>query len=141
MSGGDEVSALVLDLGSHTCKAGYAGEDAPKAVFPSVFGVVEVDAKGADGDGGKGEGAADEGPEAKRVKLEGGSGAAAVAAGAAGASANGSTPGGKRKLFVGSNALGYRRDFMEVVPSVSNGLLSDWEGVAAIWSMHLRIGY
>lgn len=32
----DEVSAIVLDFGSHTCKAGYAGEDAPKAVFPSV---------------------------------------------------------------------------------------------------------
>lgn len=32
----DEVSAIVVDLGSHTCKAGYAGEDAPKAVFPSV---------------------------------------------------------------------------------------------------------
>lgn len=38
----DEVSAIVLDLGSHTCKAGYAGEDAPKAVFPSVsvFNIV-----------------------------------------------------------------------------------------------------
>lgn len=34
--GADEVSAIVVDLGSHTCKAGYAGEDAPKAVFPSV---------------------------------------------------------------------------------------------------------
>lgn len=32
----DEVSAIVIDLGSHTCKAGYAGEDTPKAVFPSV---------------------------------------------------------------------------------------------------------
>lgn len=32
----DEVSAIVVDLGTHTCKAGYAGEDAPKAVFPSV---------------------------------------------------------------------------------------------------------
>ena len=30
------MSAIVVDLGSHTCKAGYAGEDAPKAVFPSV---------------------------------------------------------------------------------------------------------
>ncbi|KAL9303552.1 hypothetical protein ACSQ67_020815 [Phaseolus vulgaris] len=37
MYGGDEVSAIVFDLGSHTCKAGYAGEDAPKAVFPSVL--------------------------------------------------------------------------------------------------------
>ena len=36
----DEVSAIVIDLGSHTCKAGYAGEDAPKAVFPSVSVVL-----------------------------------------------------------------------------------------------------
>ncbi|KAF8114313.1 hypothetical protein N665_0039s0077 [Sinapis alba] len=41
MSGGDEVSAIVIDLGSHTCEAGYAGEDAPKAVFPSVVGAVD----------------------------------------------------------------------------------------------------
>lgn len=32
----DEVNAVVLDLGSHMCKAGYAGDDTPKAVFPSV---------------------------------------------------------------------------------------------------------
>ncbi|EFJ32170.1 hypothetical protein SELMODRAFT_266988 [Selaginella moellendorffii] len=40
MYGGDEVSAIVVDLGSHSCKAGYAGEDAPKAVFPSAVGSV-----------------------------------------------------------------------------------------------------
>jgi hypothetical protein len=28
----DEVGALVFDLGSHTSKIGYAGEDAPKVV-------------------------------------------------------------------------------------------------------------
>ena len=32
----DEVSAIVLDVGSYTVKAGYAGEDTPKAVYPSV---------------------------------------------------------------------------------------------------------
>ncbi|KAF3562323.1 hypothetical protein DY000_02017226 [Brassica cretica] len=31
-----EVSAIVVDLGLPTCKASYVGEDAPKAVFPSV---------------------------------------------------------------------------------------------------------
>lgn len=31
-----EVSAIVVDLGSHTCKASNVGEDAPKAVFPSL---------------------------------------------------------------------------------------------------------
>lgn len=32
----DEVNAVVLDLGSQQTKAGYAGEDTPKYVFPSV---------------------------------------------------------------------------------------------------------
>mmetsp|Transcript_7968 Transcript_7968/g.17549 ORF Transcript_7968/g.17549 Transcript_7968/m.17549 type:complete len:438 (-) Transcript_7968:184-1497(-) len=40
MYGGDEVSALVLDIGSTATKAGYAGEDCPKFVVPSSVGVV-----------------------------------------------------------------------------------------------------
>ena len=32
----DEVSAIVIDVGYTNCKAGFAGEDNPKAVFPSV---------------------------------------------------------------------------------------------------------
>ena len=32
----DEVSAVVVDIGSTCTKAGYAGEDCPKFVFPSV---------------------------------------------------------------------------------------------------------
>ena len=32
----DEVAALVLDGGSMFFKAGFAGDDAPRAVFPSV---------------------------------------------------------------------------------------------------------
>lgn len=32
----DEVNAIVVDIGSCTTKAGYAGEDTPKCVFPSV---------------------------------------------------------------------------------------------------------
>ncbi|RNA06276.1 actin 6B, partial [Brachionus plicatilis] len=39
--GGDEVGALVLDVGSYTTRAGYAGEDMPKADFPSYYGVIE----------------------------------------------------------------------------------------------------
>ncbi|KAJ3338776.1 actin [Gonapodya sp. JEL0774] len=34
----DEVAALVIDNGSGMCKAGYAGDDAPRAVFPSIIG-------------------------------------------------------------------------------------------------------
>ncbi|KAF2535257.1 hypothetical protein F2Q68_00021756 [Brassica cretica] len=53
-----EVSAIVVDLGLPTCKASYVGEDAPKAVFPSVkltlfspeLGVIVVGAVAVDVD-------------------------------------------------------------------------------------------
>ncbi|KAI5628276.1 actin-like protein 6A, partial [Silurus asotus] len=38
--GGDEVGALVFDIGSYSVRAGYAGEDCPKADFPTVIGVT-----------------------------------------------------------------------------------------------------
>ena len=34
----DDVTALVLDNGSGMCKAGFAGDDAPRAVFPAIVG-------------------------------------------------------------------------------------------------------
>ncbi|KAM9987801.1 hypothetical protein ACTFIZ_003154 [Dictyostelium cf. discoideum] len=34
----DEVKSIVIDNGSYMCKAGFAGEDAPRAVFPSIVG-------------------------------------------------------------------------------------------------------
>jgi actin-related protein len=34
----DDVAALVIDNGSGMCKAGFAGDDAPRAVFPSIVG-------------------------------------------------------------------------------------------------------
>ena len=33
----DEVGAVVLDFGTATCKAGFAGKDAPQSVFPTVI--------------------------------------------------------------------------------------------------------
>ena len=47
MYGGDEVCAVVVDVGADTTKAGYAGEDSPKTVFSSAVGVL------AGEDGGK----------------------------------------------------------------------------------------
>jgi actin beta/gamma 1 len=34
----EDVQALVVDNGSGMCKAGFAGDDAPRAVFPSIIG-------------------------------------------------------------------------------------------------------
>ncbi|XP_078659406.1 actin, muscle-like [Branchiostoma floridae x Branchiostoma belcheri] len=35
---GDEATPLVVDNGSGMCKAGFAGDDAPRTVFPSIVG-------------------------------------------------------------------------------------------------------
>ena len=34
----EDVAAIVCDNGSGNVKAGFAGDDAPKAVFPSIVG-------------------------------------------------------------------------------------------------------
>ncbi|KAK8515633.1 hypothetical protein V6N13_139395 [Hibiscus sabdariffa] len=107
MYGGDEVSAIVIDLGSHTCKAGYAGEDAPKAVFPSVVGCI--DQMDADDDKENNDSETNN-RNADSNKLK-----------------------GKRKLYVGSQALGFRRDHMEVVSPLKDGVVVDWDIVDNIW--------
>ncbi|KAJ8086375.1 NuA4 histone acetyltransferase subunit [Marasmius tenuissimus] len=38
--GGDEVSALVLDIGTSSVRAGYAGDDSPKAIIPTQYGFI-----------------------------------------------------------------------------------------------------
>ncbi|KAI9788556.1 MAG: NuA4 histone acetyltransferase subunit [Peltula sp. TS41687] len=39
--GGDEISALVLDPGYSSVRAGFAGEDVPKSVVPSHYGYID----------------------------------------------------------------------------------------------------
>ncbi|KAF8826542.1 hypothetical protein HHX47_DHR5000050 [Lentinula edodes] len=48
--GGDEVSALVIDIGSSSLRAGYAGDDAPKAIIPSSYGYIPPSAHSDNGD-------------------------------------------------------------------------------------------
>jgi len=117
MYGGDEVAAIVLDLGSNTCKAGYAGEDAPKAVFPSVVGSIEQTGMA---DAVKVEGDLESSDAKMNVKLDS------------------EKSKSKRKLYVGSQALGYRRDFMEVIPALKDGIVADWDVVDSIWDHAFR---
>lgn len=49
--GGDEIGALVLDPGTHSTRAGFAGEDTPKSLIPSNYGAVSASAKKFYGDG------------------------------------------------------------------------------------------
>jgi actin, other eukaryote len=36
----NEIPAVVVDVGSDTIKAGFAGDDAPRVIFPSVVGHI-----------------------------------------------------------------------------------------------------
>ncbi|XP_072349551.1 actin-like protein 6B isoform X8 [Scyliorhinus torazame] len=49
----DEVGALVFDIGSYTVRAGYAGEDCPKADFPTTVGLLNHEEAAMDIDGEK----------------------------------------------------------------------------------------
>ncbi|MQL74324.1 hypothetical protein Taro_006673 [Colocasia esculenta] len=119
MYGGDEVSAIVIDLGTYTCKAGYAGEDAPKAVFPSVVG--SIDQTGGVDDT-KFEKDTDSVSELKNDGRQFVTDEAKA----------------RRKLYVGSQALGYRRDYMEVVSPIKDGVIVDWDIVDNIWDHAFR---
>ena len=37
---GDDVSSVVLDIGSFNVRAGYSGEDCPRSILPSYVGVL-----------------------------------------------------------------------------------------------------
>ncbi|XP_022766324.1 actin-related protein 4A-like [Durio zibethinus] len=104
----DEVSAIVIDQGSHTCKAGYASEDAPKAVFPSVVGSIDqMDAVDVDNENNDFE--------------------------TNNSNVDSNKPKGRRRLCVGSQALGFRRDHLKMLSPLKDGVIIDWDIFASIW--------
>ena len=38
---GDDIGAIVADIGSHKCRIGYAGEDSPRANFQTSVGILK----------------------------------------------------------------------------------------------------
>ena len=65
--GGDDISAIVLDPGSSSTRAGWAGEDTPRVVAPSsygwLYGDVELEEAQAQSNGGAAQGDDMEGVE------------------------------------------------------------------------------
>ncbi len=94
---GDDVAAVVVDVGSTMVKAGFAGEDTPKATFPTWVGVVERNVA-EDASDGK-----------SKVRTQSGD-AAAVAAEAS------------RAYYVGANSFAKYRDGLEIRSPTHNGV-------------------
>mmetsp|Transcript_7690 Transcript_7690/g.18891 ORF Transcript_7690/g.18891 Transcript_7690/m.18891 type:complete len:469 (-) Transcript_7690:552-1958(-) len=136
MYGGDEVNAIVIDVGTNTVKAGYAGEESPKVYFPSCVGAITRDSDGGDANGsaksGDGGSRDVEMADASTTPQNGGGASS-------GAAAKKSSTKSNRDLHVGHFALNYRRDNMEVVSPFNNktGLYEDWDLLENIWQYTL----
>ncbi|KAI9332732.1 actin family [Zopfochytrium polystomum] len=106
---GDDVSALIFDIGTSTSKAGYAGEDTPRAVFPSAVGSVA----GEGGSGGGG-GAPDDGQSAEPA------------------------PQSAAKKYVGDSQVYLPRANMDIKFPLVDGLVEDWDTLETLWSYSYR---
>ena len=91
----DEVSALVLDIGTSSIRAGYAGDDTPKAIIPTAYGFKEEAA--LDEDVTMGEAGEENGDAGKK-------------------------PEKKIKLYIGQNGPSVWREDMQIANPVHNGL-------------------
>ncbi|CAM0141706.1 unnamed protein product [Umbelopsis sp. WA50703] len=144
--GGDEVNALVVDVGSTWTRAGYAGEDTPKAIFPTSYGVIESESTELDtqptADQPKPE---DPDTEMSDARTPNGD----AAAKAEDAATPASVPKKQRKYYIGDGEANTWRQNMEIRNPMKDGLgklyfslLEDWEGYEEIWkaAFNSRLG-
>ena len=112
--GGDEVGAMVLDMGGTTTRCGYGGEECPRTVISSTVGFLPGEEEAA---------------EAMEVD-----GAAKPAAGAKAAAA--AKPAMKTLV---DQQLGLPRDGLELRAALADGVIADWDAVERLWQ-HALVG-
>ncbi|KAH9951795.1 brg1-associated factor b [Amylocystis lapponica] len=106
--GGDEVSALVIDIGTSSLRAGYAGDDCPKAIIPTSYGYIEEDVLL-----GEDVAMADAGEDDKK-------------------------PVKQAKLFIGQNGPSIWRNGMHIANPVQGGMIQNFDPVPALISHALN---
>lgn len=111
----DEVSALVIDSGSCTTRAGFAGEDSPKTVFSTSYGyrdaedVEMTDKPEADGE--------DEDSRSPNGGSDNKSG----------------SPKKQTQYFIGDNSIHIPRNDVEIRNPMNDGIVSDWDATEQLW--------
>ncbi|KAI8988598.1 actin family [Mycotypha africana] len=125
--GGDEVNALVLDVGSTTVRAGYAGEDVPRVTIPTRFGYVDTDSL-PDHQAGKAvdsdivmENIEDEQMSEDRQQQEGQQSPCIRPATK------------KRQYYIGDNKINRFKGNMEIKSPLKDGIVEDWDAMEQIW--------
>ncbi len=112
---GDEVYSVVSDLGTQSSRFGYAGEDSPKAVFPSAVGHVV-------GGGGTKKKAASSSSTPAAMDVEDGEGD------------NQGPPKRAPSDELGDANIGFRRTDLDLKYPLENGHVKDWDAVERIWA-------
>ncbi|KAI3617928.1 hypothetical protein CBS9595_003837 [Malassezia furfur] len=124
--GGDEINAIVLDPGTSLFRGGWAGEDQPRALFPSHYGWLPLSDADRAQAGASANGAAEDGDvsmaeaseEAAKPKLPRGV-SLDVARG--------------RKRFVGDAGVSYWRPQLEIdTPFDADGIVQDASAFEAL---------
>lgn len=127
--GGDEVGAIVLDLGSYSTKCGFSGEDTPQLVVPSYYGIVNNN----NGEVGQ---APDE-----QLNAKGSVNGAAESISEAGVN-NGNKEHLKNKYssfkkrsttIYGENCLRYPRANMEIHSILQDEIIQDWDAATEMF--------
>ncbi|KAJ9592986.1 hypothetical protein L9F63_015356 [Diploptera punctata] len=102
--GGDEIGALVFDIGHYSLRVGYAQEDTPKAEIPAVVGVIE--------DANQTATVKTDGIEAEEKKPD---------------TTNVSSSTSDTKYYIDTNYLHVARKGMEVSNYMKDGMIEDWD--------------
>ncbi|CDZ96816.1 Actin-related protein-Arp4p/Act3p [Phaffia rhodozyma] len=115
-------SALVFDIGSHTTRAGYAGEDTPKCVIPTAHGYLDVDGTSSASTIKDGDTTMDDDTLPTSVQTE-------------------SKDGRVRKYFVGEDGANVWRAGMEVGTLMGDGIIQDPSSLPPLLShaLHSRL--
>jgi len=97
--GGDEVGALVFDIGHYSIRSGYAGEDSPKGEIPSAVGVLEEAAV----------------TNGEPMEVDG-----------TGATKDSTTP-AEKKYYIDTNSIHVAKKGIEMTSFLKDGMVEDWD--------------
>ncbi|KAJ1842250.1 NuA4 histone acetyltransferase subunit, partial [Coemansia sp. RSA 2703] len=129
--GGDDVNALVIDIGSTWTRAGFAGEDLPKAYFPSHAGYIESEIDVAETTDEPKEAPATNGGTDSDKDVE-------MADEAPKDPAPIERKKKTRKYYIGDTESAAWRAGMEVSGPLKQGLVEDWDMYEKIWEYAVK---
>lgn len=120
----DEISAVVIDIGTHTTRAGYAGEEAPRCAIPTAYGWKDVEVEVDDGDAVTGSGAQNGGSHGGDIEMKdaNGDGHNTTEAQAAGSSKTKKKTIVEKRYYMGENGAAVWREGMEVDNMMRDGI-------------------